>query len=133
MPLLEDVASLLTAGSFSLVSGTTGNLALGTLPDSPVLCGSLVEYEGDALLRSQDDAGALTEMPRVQFMWRDTDYNSGVTAVRAAWAACDVVNTTINSTFYQRITPLQAPFTLGRDENDRWLFAFNLTITREAP
>jgi hypothetical protein len=135
MPLLEDLVSVLTGGGvgLTLTTGTTGNLCLGLLPDSPVNCGSLVEYEGNTLLRSQDDAGTLTERPRVQFMWRDSDYTTGLAQIRDAWALMDITNATINATFYQRVEPVQAPFVLGRDDNDRWLFAFNLVVTREAP
>lgn len=135
MALLDDIATVLVGGGIGLTitSGTTGNLCLGMLPDSPVACGSLVEYEGEGLMRRMDDAGQLTERPRVQFMWRDTDYNTGLAQIRAAWKLCDVTNFTINTTFYQRLEPLQAPFALGRDDNDRWLFAFNMVATREAP
>ena len=131
MGLLDDLGARLDAASIGITTGT--NLHLGVLPPGDVDAGSLVEYDGVGIVRRQTETPAtLCEQPRVQMIWRAADYTTGKALIRAAWKALECTNLTIGTTFYQRIAADSPPFHMGRDENDRWLFAVNFTVTREA-
>lgn len=129
--LLEDLGARVDAAAIGVTVGT--NLFLGVLPDTTVDVGSLIEYDGlTPLHRHTETSASMTEMPRVQLMWRSDDYNTGMDIIRAVWLALEATNITIDGTFYQRIQADSNPFHMGRDENDRWLFAANFTVTKEA-
>ena len=89
---------------------------------------SLHEYggaEGDYTLLV---AGAYIERPRFQVYCRHTVYATGRALVEAAYVAlATVVNQTLTSTKYLRISPLQSPFQLDppQDAQGRWEWMFN--------
>jgi hypothetical protein len=131
MGLLADLGDRIEANVPSVIVGT--NLHLGVLLAGSEDAGSLVEYDGAGIVRRHDEtATTLVERPRVQLMWRSRDYETGLGVIRAAWKALECTNLTIGTTWYQRIEADTAPFAMGRDDNDRWLFACNFTVTREA-
>lgn len=131
MGLLDELGARIDTAAVGATVGT--NLHLGVLPDSSADSGSLVEYDGAGIVhRHTETPSTLTERPRVQLMWRSDDYNTGMDQIRAIWKALECTNATLGTTFYQRIEADTAPFHMGRDQNDRWLFAANFTVTREA-
>lgn len=135
MGMLTELVDWLEAydtGALGLTEGT--NIFKGVLNNTSVNAGSLVEYDGLGLVESQTSEGDdLTEMPRVQVMWRSSDYETGMSKIRTIWKALEsITNETIGAGLYQRVHSDNSPFQVGKDENDRWLFACNFTVTREA-
>jgi hypothetical protein len=132
MGMLTELVDYLETLGLSLTEGT--NIFKGVLPSTAIDAGSLVEYDGLGMVKRQTETGStLCEMPRLQLMWRSTNYETGMAKIRAIWKALHTVsNTTIGSTFYQRIESDAPPFHMGKDENGRYLFAVNFTVTREA-
>lgn len=112
------------------------DLFLGTLPSDPSLCCALIEYGGEPPLRTQNEGAAHSsaqggERPRFQLLCRATDYETGRSLIQSIWEVLDaIVNEEIVGTFYQRVSAVQQPFLLERDENDRWVFVANFTATK---
>lgn len=79
--------------------------------------------------------GTITlERPIVQIRCRAGQHEF-LTATQNAWliyrAIHNTINATINGTRYLMIEAIQTPYTLGSDENGRWIVGFNLQITKE--
>jgi len=129
--MLTELGDRLEGAAVGVTVGT--NLFLGTLPDTPVDCGSLLDYEGAGMVRRHGETSAtLCEMQRVQLLWRSASYATGLAMVRAVWKALECTNTTLGTTWYQRVEADAPPAKVGRDDNERHLFTCNLTVTREA-
>lgn len=80
--------------------------------------------------------GTITiERPIVHIRSRGTQ-NNFLVANDNAWivyrAIHNTINATINGTRYLMIEAIQTPYTLGSDENGRWIVGFNLQIYKEA-
>ena len=75
------------------------------------------------------------ERPIVQIRSRGSQ-NGFLVANDNAWivyrAIHNTINATINGTLYLMIEATQTPYTLGADENGRWIVGFNLQIYKEA-
>lgn len=129
MTMMSELGTYLAANGGGVVVGT--DLFYGTMPTSPAVCASFVEYEGRGYVRRQ--GGARCEMARMQLLYRAESYEAAVAAIRTmAFVLDNVVNLTLSGTFYQRVEALQPPFFLERDANDRFVFAVNFEITRES-
>lgn len=128
MTMMSELGTYLAA-STALVVNT--DLFYGTMKTEPAECASFVEYQGRGYVKS-NGGGGKTEIPRMQVLYRAETYDAGITGIRAIAAVLDVDNVTMGSTFYQRVEPLQPPFFLERDDNDRFVFACNFEITRES-
>lgn len=99
-----------------------------TAPDDAV---AVMEYGGMMGAQPLEDPMAY-EMPRLQVMVRSASYFDGMTKARDAYRALGkVVNTTLGGVRYQRITPVQPPFLIRRDDNGRPEIGFNVEITKE--
>jgi hypothetical protein len=127
----DDVAGLLEAVGVGVV-GTT--IFVGRMPESPDYCIALVEYMGEAPDFTQG-GGMAYELPRVQISVRGTSeaggYDTAYDAARTIFKeVAKVTNTVLGTTFYQRLRPLQSPFVLQRDENDRVVFVVNVECHR---
>ena len=131
--VLEDLGVYLEG--LALVTVGT-DLILGHMPSSPKVCCALLEYGGDPPLRNQSEGAARSgaqsgERPRIQLLCRSDSYVTGRGLIQSIWEALDgVVNQTINGTSYVRIASLQSPFFLEFDENKRYLFAVNFSVTK---
>jgi len=131
--LLPEISSVIELAGLA-TEGT--DLFLGVLPSNPSLCCALVEYEGETPLRTQNEGAAHSsaqggERPRFQLLCRDTDYETGRSLVKSIVTVLDaIVNETIEGTFYVRVSALQSPFLLERDENSRWIFAVNFAVIK---
>lgn len=117
------------------------DLFSGVMPPEPIVCCALMEYGGEAPLRTQNEGAAHSsaqggERPRFQVLCRATDYDTGRSLIQSMWHVLDaIVNEEINGVFYQRVAAIQSPFLLERDDNDRWIFVANFQASRvvEAP
>ncbi len=126
MAFLDDLGTLLVlSGVGTLYPG--GNIVLGELPSDPAEVLSLVETPGIGGEKVMEDPGTSYEFPRAQLTARGADYPSGRALIGSAWTALNgIVNTPIGGSQYLKVEPLQSPFFLKRDENDRYIFAFNV-------
>lgn len=66
----------------------------------------------------------------VQVEVRSTDYQAAVTRSEAFWALSSLANVVLGSTRYLRIQPLQEPFPIGLDRENRHQVAFNVRAKR---
>lgn len=128
MAILEDLAGYLAANGH----GTLGtDLFRGFLPDTPDVATCLYEYPG---LSGDYGAGGQSylERPRVQVLVRDPSYTAGRARIELIYRLLDTVSgDLINQVRYYSIAALQAPFTMGRDKNDRSLLACNFQAMKE--
>jgi hypothetical protein len=115
--------------------------ALGTdvmannMPDSPDAVFVVYQYGGDASNRGMGaDAGAL-ENYRLQVDVRNLNAQTAETDCYAIYRAFEMLpgNVTINSVMYTWLHPLQPPFLLERDSQQRVTFIFNLEAQRIRP
>ena len=106
------------------------DIFLGSEPDAPDACVIVREYAGE---KSEYTFGPTIayENPRVQIVCRAKDYLSARTKAEAVYKAVDVAEASLTGVHYLRIEPLQPPFPIGRDNNDRRLIAFNCAVMKE--
>lgn len=131
MGLIEELGTQLASASSRFTLGT--NTFLNDLPDKPNTATSLVEYGGgppDFVF-----AGSLpvNENQRVQIACRSSAANPTIARANAAaaWAAVSgIANQSLSSHSWLRAKPVQSPFLLRRDEQNRAIFAFNVDIMR---
>lgn len=115
--------------------GTVGtSLYKGQMPATPNVCGAVLDAGGLRPEYVMGSTGTIsTERPKLQIRFRGepgdyaTPRGRAETAYRALAA---VANQTINSTRYLSITPVQPPFTLNRDQNNRFEVGFNVEIEK---
>ncbi len=112
--------------------GTLGtDLFLGELPANPDNCVAILEYGGMAPEHDLGTTALRYEFPRVQVVVRNTSYATGrLKAQDILGDMAAVANETLTSVYYLEAAPLQSPFLLERDDNDRWVFACNYQITK---
>ncbi len=74
---------------------------------------------------------AILDEPTLQVVTRAKDYQTAMQFALDARALLDGLrDTVINGLLYHFIRALQPPFFLMRDENQRYLCAFNIHVTR---
>ena len=122
--VLDEIASYLQAAGV----GTVGtDIFVGRMPDTPGACLGLHEYAGAAPSFAHDGEQPLFESPRVQVRVRGATYTTGRQMIEAAYNALNrVKNQNVGGVRYMRIAPLQQPFYLQRDGNERPEFVFNV-------
>jgi hypothetical protein len=128
--LLEDVATRITVNIGTLTLGT--NLFLGRMPDDPDLCVALYQYGGEqAVATMGGDAMPPIEQPRFQVVVRAAGYTTAHDLASTIWGVLDsVLNESLSSTLYYKITGIQSPFPMDRDTQDRIVFAQNFKVQR---
>lgn len=110
------------------------NAFKGTLPESPDACLALLEYPGGEPEFIHNTPGVVgLERARCQLTVRDADYQTGRSRIETAAARLSlIVNRTLGAARYVRVRPLQSPFLLRMDANNRPVFAVNFEV-RKAP
>lgn len=130
--LLDDLVDYLTSQG---VATTSAPLYKGLLPDEPDLCGVVYETGGLPPVHAMNaSAGqAKVERPRVQVVWRASEYDYA-TARDKAHAAFKLLDglpaRSINGTEYLWGAAVQSPFLMGRDELKRPLIACNYDLVK---
>ena len=116
----------------TLTLGT--NLFLGRLPDAPDTCVAVYETMGQAPDNTFGGSTApVMENPRIQVVSRAVAYaDSASLAADIFTQLTKVDNETLTSTTYQRIEPLQTPFALERDDQERMVTVCNYQVTKNA-
>lgn len=124
--LLEEIATHIQNNGLGVQAN---NLFIGRLPDEPDDAIAIFEYIGDPILRTHT---SFYENPRVQFLVRSLTYEAARFRIKSLFLLIEaVINTTLSGVIYQRIAPIQSPFFLQRDMNDRVIFAFNAQVMKE--
>lgn len=132
--LLDDVVAYLEAFTPTLSLTFATNLYAGLLPDSPDATVALFEYAGPApiYLMGPRTLPAIAQ-PDLQVIVRDINYPMARQSAEAvARALEEIVNETVNTTFYERVARKQDPFFLRRDAvKTRVYFCCNFEVMRE--
>ena len=127
MAMPKDIAEYLEDQSV----GTVGtNIFVGQMPDAPDECIAVMIYGGTA----PDEVTEDMESPGLQVLIRcaKDDFADGLTLAYSVFNALHgVTDTTIESTYYYRISANQSPAQMGVDGNDRPLFVINFTVLKE--
>lgn len=129
MPLLEELASILTAQGHVL--GT--NLFLGWLPDSPDSAAALYETAGYYPLYIANLPAPGMERPGIQVLVRDATYATGRERIESIYQRlASIGNQVVSGRWYAAVRPMQAPFALAPDERNRPRFVVNFVAHRAA-
>lgn len=129
MSLLDDIGDYLDLAGVGVVGVT---LFLGTQPDTPSECVTVLEYPGNAPEYLQDSTVPAIESPQIQVLARGMSYVAARATCQEAWDVLSTVtNEVLGTTRYLSIRPNGSPAPLGRDNNDRFLIAFNATVRKE--
>lgn len=132
-----DTASTLFARNSNLGIGVA--LDAGSLPNTFTSLYETPGLEGAYAFSTGTTAGSraqrVLDRPRVQVISRSTSYATARSRAQTIYDLIDgIANrklpTSTSTGLYVSITAVQAPFSLGRDENDRWLISTNYQIER---
>lgn len=132
--LLDDMEVYLSGAGLGLTFGT--NFYASMLPDAsdtPDTILVIFEYAGEApeYMMGPRSLPAISQ-PHLQVVTRDVNYQAARADCESATRALEaIVNTTINTTFYQRVERLQDPFFMQRDAvRNRVYFVCNFAVMR---
>ncbi len=130
--MLDEVATYL-ATQMTLVQGT--NLFKGKVPEIADVCMILFATGGRAsLVGFGVTTGVKYERPGLAVWTRGTagDYDTPRDSAHTARQELTKVQAmSLSGTLYHMIIPLQSPFILERDKNDRVVMAFNCAVEKE--
>ena len=137
--LLDEIATYLGAQSAAFTVGT--NLTKGFMPDSapaPDTIATLYETGGLAptyTFSSGTKPTVVFEHPRLQAIVRSTSYQTARTLAETVYTTLDGIAQTrlpgSTGPLYLDITAVQAPFSIGRDENGRHLVSINFDVRKQ--
>jgi hypothetical protein len=127
--LIEEVGNLIANSGH----GTLGvDIFLYQMPDTPDTCIALREYGGGEPSYSHTYVDPSYEVPRFQMLARAPAIPDARLLAHQVWVTLQSVrNVTLDGTFYLRLQPLQSPFMIERDNNDRWVAGANFEAMKE--
>jgi hypothetical protein len=127
--LIEEVAQLIQAAGH----GTLGvDIFLYQMPDTPDTCVALREYGGGEPVYVHSRINPCYELPRFQLVARAPSIPDARLLAHQVWITLQQIkNVSLGGTFYQRLQPLQSPFIIERDNNDRWVAGANFEAMKE--
>ena len=129
MGLLEDVGTYLAANSTRYTLGTS--LFLNYMPSDPNRAQALIETPGSPPARAFSGDAVSWEQARFQLTCRSTSSATARADIQAGWDLLEAVfNETLSSNTFLRISAVQSPFLLARDEQGRPTFASNFDAWR---
>ena len=135
MTMLDAVATYLVANTTLTVGGTAGTLAkaimLDTQPDTVA-----VLYEtggtGSEYVFSTGATEVVYEEPNLQLISRSTTYSKARSVAETVYTKLDGLSETVMSSVrYLDIEAMQSPFSIGRDEQERYLVSVNFRVKKE--
>ena len=132
MGILEEIGALLVANSL----GTLGSdLFLVRTPPVPDACTTIYETGGKAPDYTHDQAAPRYENPTIKVIVRsdkEKNYKAAKDKARQIWLVLGAIrNQNLSGTRYLSIVPIQSPFSLGPDENNRLLISANYELEKE--
>lgn len=129
MGMIEEVATYLDTQSTRFALGT--NLFLNWLDDTPGTSAAVIETGGSDPSRVFKATVAAWENARFQLLCRSTSSSVARANIDAAWTIYEgVTNQTLSGSTYLRISAVQSPFMLTRDDQGRSIFACNFDVMR---
>lgn len=139
MAILDDIYTYVNAQSTVLSTSNMGKAVMldaGSVPNTFL---SFYETAGEPGAHSFSTAAGLAERvfdrPGLQVLSRSTSYPTARTRAQIVYDLLDGVANkkmpTSTGILYLSISAVQAPFSLGRDENDRWLVSCNYRVERD--
>ncbi len=130
MSAAVDVATYLASPGFAI--GDLGTVVYyGRLPDSPATACAVLPYSGRQGDYVMEQTHVAIEYPRLQILSRAATFDEAEVIAAKAYRALDgVVNLLLGGLRYLKIMPLQPPFVLERDANDKVVLAFNVEVMR---
>lgn len=137
MTILDDVSAHLIANTTMFtIAGTTGNLSIEQALDS--MQDTLVTlYEQPGIVNEYTFSTGVRvtveyERPNMQAISRSTLATTARANIEKVYTELDgLTNTTMGTTRYLEFEAVQAPFQLGRDENERHLWSLNFNVKKE--
>jgi hypothetical protein len=126
---VEELGAFIDSESTRFTVGT--NLFYHLMPSEPNAATSIVEYPGEGATETFGGDLPKYESARVAITCRSTSSTAARANAHAAWvAAFKIANETLSGKSWLKCTPLQSPFFLKRDEQNRPLFQFNAACVR---
>ena len=128
----SEIADYLVANGVGTAVGT--DVFRGFMPPLPDVCVGVYETGGSAPENGFGTTGLLHEFPNVQIIVRGApkDYATPRATADVAWRKlAEIQGTTLGSTKYLIVLPLQSPAPLSKDARLRWLIAFNARCEKE--
>jgi len=103
-----------------------------TMPDKPDACISVYDYVGGPSVKGFGSDANPLEYPSVKICVRSLDPSIAESTAKDLFEIFDelVADTTINSTVYTWFHPLQPPYMMGRDGQERVIIGFNMDLER---
>ena len=125
--LLDDLAQ------FLMDAGSTEQIQKGVIIETPARMVALRDTGGFPPEYVQGGASVL-DQPTVQVLIRDTTYPAAMSLARNIYGLLDgAANYVTGGTQkFAFVSAMQPPFFLQRDDNYRFICAFNLHITRQS-
>ena len=137
MAFLDDMADLIVANTTGFtVGGTTGNLGKAQMDDTgPSTMVGLYQFAGPGpayTFSTGTNTAVAYEAINLQLMSRSTAFQTAMANATAIYTALSGAGEqTVNTLRYRRVVALQAPYSVGHDDNDRSLVACNFTVERD--
>lgn len=135
MAFLDDIGAHVAASSTPTASLTLGtNLFLGRRPNDPDTIVALFETAGEPpTLTFGSNTAPPVESRGLQVQVRAASYTTSEALATEVWTAlCLIDDEVIGTTRYLLADPVQSPFPLERDAQDRMVHVVNFNIAREA-
>ena len=127
--LLDDISDFLVGNG---LGAPVQKAQLVELPDTALALRETGGFPTEHRMGTTNGNGrAILDQPTLQVVTRAKDYPTAMSLARLAYQILDGArDQTINGLLYHFIRALQQPFFLMRDDNQRYLCAFNIHITR---
>jgi hypothetical protein len=122
--LLEELSAFLQANDHP-------SAGLGSLPGTPDDAFALYEYGGEAPQHVKDEQAPVFETPRFQVITRSKSYMTARVKAERIYQLLAGYSGQIEGVRYARITALQSPFFLDRDDAGRARFVTNYAVRKE--
>ena len=135
--MLDPVATYLVANTTLTVGGTTGTLAKAVMSDSqPDTVTVLYEQPGAgaeySFSTSTGTVAVVYEQPNLQALSRAATYTVARAAAQTVYTTLNGLgDTTMSGVRFLSIEAIQAPFSVGRDKQDRYLVSVNFRVKKE--
>ena len=122
--ILEEIESYLDAQGHS-------SAGFGALPATPDDAFALYEYPGQPPVYVKNRSLPVYERPRFQVITRSTRYIDARLKAEQIFRLLIGFRGTLGGVDYQRITAIQSPFFLDRDDRHRPRFVCNYEVEKE--
>jgi hypothetical protein len=113
--------------------GVTADFWTDFAPPEPDTLFALYSTGGPPADGIMERAGPNIEYHHIQVQARAASRDTASTNIQAAYDALKIVlHRWVGGTRYLQLIPLQPPYRLAKDENGRWIYAFNVRAEKAA-